>query len=72
MIMVIAQNPPQISKERARNGFRKFSENYTQDSLGIPNSRVKIAFSFCARELAFAATRKKKAIKPHDRLVLVG
>ena len=40
--------------------IRRFSENYTQESIGTYNSRVEIAFPI-----------KEKAIKPHDRLVLV-
>ena len=39
---------------------RQFSENYTQEPIGTTT-----------RELKFAFSNKGKAIKPHDRLVLV-
>jgi hypothetical protein len=50
-------------KRSSPKRIRRFSENYTQGikrSGAYHNSRVEIAFSL-----------KEKAIKPHDRLVLV-
>jgi hypothetical protein len=52
-----------ILKRSFPKRIRRFSENYTQGikrSGAYHNSRVEIAFSL-----------KEKAIKPHDRLVLV-
>ena len=60
-------------KERVRNGIREFSENYTQDSLDFYISRVKFAIPFpLAANLRSQPRKKEEAIKPHDRLVLVG
>jgi hypothetical protein len=50
-----------------------FSENCTQEEQGFTCSRVEIAdpFSMKNRLKPGLHTRKKKAIKPNDRLVLV-